>query len=39
LQGVAVESVSAAFHYVPIDKTDRRADLLTEEQLVGLLQL
>jgi DNA helicase-2/ATP-dependent DNA helicase PcrA len=39
LQGVAVESVSAAFHYVPIDKTDRRAVLLTEEQLVGLLQL
>jgi DNA helicase-2/ATP-dependent DNA helicase PcrA len=39
LQGVAVESVSAAFHYVPIDRTDRRADLLTEEQLVGLLQL
>ena len=39
LQGVAVESVSAAFHYVPIDKTDRRTDLLTEEQLVGLLQL
>ena len=39
LQAVAVESVSAAFHYVPIDKTDRRADLLTEEQLVGLLQL
>jgi DNA helicase-2/ATP-dependent DNA helicase PcrA len=39
LQGVAVESVSAAFHYVPINKTDRRADLLTEEQLVGLLQL
>jgi DNA helicase-2/ATP-dependent DNA helicase PcrA len=39
LQGVAVESVSAAFHYVPIDKTDRRADLLTEEQLVGLLKL
>jgi DNA helicase-2/ATP-dependent DNA helicase PcrA len=39
LQGVAVESVSAAFHYVPIDKTDRRVDLLTEEQLVGLLQL
>ena len=39
LQGVTVESVSAAFHYVPIDKTDRRADLLTEEQLVGLLQL
>ena len=39
LQGVAIESVSAAFHYVPIDKTDRRADLLTEEQLVGLLKL
>jgi DNA helicase II / ATP-dependent DNA helicase PcrA len=39
LQGVAVESVSAAIHYVPINKTDRRADLLTEEQLVGLLQL
>jgi DNA helicase-2/ATP-dependent DNA helicase PcrA len=39
LQGVAVESVSAAFHYVPTDKTDRRADLLTEEQLVGLLKL
>ena len=39
LQGVTVESVSAAFHYVPIDKTDRRADLLTEEQLVGLLKL
>ncbi|MEY2876911.1 MAG: hypothetical protein RLZ24_338, partial [Actinomycetota bacterium] len=39
LQAVPVEKVSAAFHYVPIDKTDRRADLLTEEQLVGLLKL
>jgi DNA helicase-2/ATP-dependent DNA helicase PcrA len=39
LQAVPVEKVSAAFHYVPIDKTDRRADLLTEEQLVDLLKL
>lgn len=39
LQAVPVEKVLAAFHYVPIDKTDRRADLLTEEQLVGLLKL
>ena len=39
LQEVPVEKVLAAFHYVPIDKTDRRADLLTEEQLVGLLKL
>ena len=39
LQAVPVEKVIAAFHYVPIDKTDRRADLLTEEQLVDLLTI
>jgi DNA helicase-2/ATP-dependent DNA helicase PcrA len=39
LQSIPVQSVSAAFHYVPINKTDRRADLLSEAQLVDLLLL
>jgi DNA helicase-2/ATP-dependent DNA helicase PcrA len=39
LQGVAVESVSAAFHYVPTNTTDRRANLLTEDQLIDLLSV
>jgi DNA helicase-2/ATP-dependent DNA helicase PcrA len=39
LQSIPVESVSAAFHYVPINRTDRRADLLSEAQLVDLLLL
>jgi DNA helicase-2/ATP-dependent DNA helicase PcrA len=39
LQGVAVESVSAAFHYVPTNTTDRRANLLTEDQLLDLLSV
>jgi DNA helicase-2/ATP-dependent DNA helicase PcrA len=39
LSKVAVSDVSAAFHYVPTQKTDRRADLLTEEQLTDLLLL
>jgi DNA helicase-2/ATP-dependent DNA helicase PcrA len=39
LQGIAVEQVSAAFHYVPINKTDRRVNLLNEDQLTGLLLL
>jgi len=39
LQGIAVDQVSAAFHYVPINKTDRRVNLLSEDQLTGLLLL
>ena len=39
LSKVSVSDVSAAFHYVPTQKTDRRADLLTEDQLTDLLQL
>ena len=39
LSKVAVSDVSAAFHYVPTQKTDRRADLLTEDQLTDLLLL
>ena len=39
LLSLPVEAISAAFHYVPINKTDRRADLLSEAQLVDLLLL
>ena len=39
LQGISVEQVSAAFHYVPTNKTDRRANLLSEDQLIDLLLL
>jgi DNA helicase-2/ATP-dependent DNA helicase PcrA len=39
LKGVPVESVSAAFHYVPTNTTDRRANLLSEAELIELLTL
>ena len=39
LAGVQTESVSAAFHYVPTGITDRRSDLLSEAELVDLLNL
>ena len=39
LQAIPVERVSAAFHYVPTNKTDRRANLLSEDQLIDLLLL
>jgi DNA helicase-2/ATP-dependent DNA helicase PcrA len=39
LQGISVDQVSAAFHYVPTNTTDRRANLLNEEQLTALLSL
>ena len=39
LQAIAVEQVSAAFYYVPINKTDRRANLLNEDELTDLLLL
>ena len=39
LQSIEVEKVSAAFHYVPTNTTDRRANLLNEDQLIGLLLL
>ena len=39
LREIPVEQVSAAFHYVPTDKTDRRANLLSEDQLIDLLLL
>jgi DNA helicase-2/ATP-dependent DNA helicase PcrA len=39
LRGLAVAEVSAAFHYVPTNKTDRRANLLNEDQLIDLLLL
>ncbi|MFM8621351.1 MAG: UvrD-helicase domain-containing protein [Candidatus Nanopelagicaceae bacterium] len=38
IAGVPVEQVSAAFHYVPSGEDDRRSDLLTEAQLVELLE-
>jgi DNA helicase-2/ATP-dependent DNA helicase PcrA len=37
LAGVAVESVSAAFHYVPTAVTDRRTNLMSEAELIALL--
>ena len=39
LQAIPVEQVSAAFHYVPTNRTDRRANLLSEDQLIDLLLL
>jgi len=39
LQGISVEQVAAAFYYVPINKTDRRANLLSEDELTDLLLL
>ena len=38
IAGVDVETVSACFHYVPTGQDDRRSDLLTEAQLVELLE-
>jgi DNA helicase-2/ATP-dependent DNA helicase PcrA len=38
IAGVPVETVSAAFHYVPTGQDDRRSDLLTEAELVALLE-
>ena len=38
IAGVPVETVSAAFHYVPTGQDDRRSDLLSEAQLVALLE-
>jgi DNA helicase-2/ATP-dependent DNA helicase PcrA len=37
LEGVSVDDVSAAFHYVPTSVTDRPADLMSEAELVALL--
>ena len=37
LSGIPVESVSAAFHYVPTGQIDRRANLATEAELIALL--
>jgi len=39
LAAIDVAKVSAAFHYVPTNKTDRRANLLSEDQLTDLLLL
>jgi DNA helicase-2/ATP-dependent DNA helicase PcrA len=39
LQKVDLEKVSAAFHYVPTSVTDRPADLMSEVQLIKLLDL
>jgi DNA helicase-2/ATP-dependent DNA helicase PcrA len=38
LKSIDVSKVSAAFHYVPTSVTDKRADLLDEAALVGLIQ-
>jgi DNA helicase-2/ATP-dependent DNA helicase PcrA len=38
LKSIEVSKVSAAFHYVPTSVTDKRADLLDEAALVGLIQ-
>ena len=37
LAGVSVDAVSAAFHYVPTGITDRRTNLMSEDQLIALL--
>lgn len=37
LKGIDISKVSAAFHYVPTSVTDRRADLMSEDQLIALL--
>lgn len=37
LKGIDPALVSGAFHYVPISKTDRPADLLSETQLIALI--
>jgi DNA helicase-2/ATP-dependent DNA helicase PcrA len=39
LQGISVDQVTAAFHYVPTNTTDRRANLLSEAQLIDLLSV
>jgi DNA helicase-2/ATP-dependent DNA helicase PcrA len=39
LAAIDVQKVSAAFHYVPTNKTDRRANFLSEDQLTDLLLL
>lgn len=36
--GVALEQVSAAFHYVPTGVTDRRSDLMGEDELIALIR-
>ena len=38
IAGVALERVSAAFHYVPTGVTDRRSDLMSESELIALIQ-
>ena len=38
IAGIDVSMVSAAFHYVPTGQDDRRSDLLSEAQLVALLE-
>jgi len=38
IAGISVDQVSAAFHYVPTGQDDRRSDLLSEAQLVELLE-
>ncbi|MEY4454530.1 MAG: hypothetical protein RIQ45_53, partial [Actinomycetota bacterium] len=38
IAGVDVQQVSACFHYVPTGEDDRRSDLLSEAQLVELLE-
>ena len=37
IAGVGVEKIKAAFHYIPTGETDRRSDLLTEQQLIDLI--
>ena len=37
ISGTPVEKIKAAFHYVPTGETDRRSDLLTEQQLIDLI--
>jgi DNA helicase-2/ATP-dependent DNA helicase PcrA len=37
LSGTDINNVSAAFHYVPTSVTDRRANLLSLDQLTALL--
>jgi DNA helicase-2/ATP-dependent DNA helicase PcrA len=38
IAGIDIEQVSACFHYVPTGEDDRRSDLLSQAQLVELLE-
>ena len=37
LHGIALENISAAFHYIPANETIRPADLLSEKEIAELI--